>query len=110
MATTAADGKHWRMEELASHYRDDTYQATRTALQALVHDPEYGFYAQQWVDYHKDAKQFRLKCCHDIRLKDGREFTGAYPNANSWHVDGSTTKITDDDVTHIRISKKQLGD
>lgn len=101
----------WRLENLSKALGGralDSYQAVRTALEAVVMDHEYGFYAYQWIDYHNAAKCWRIKCCHDIRLKDGREFEGYSPNGNGWH--GSHGRFDDAQVSHIRISKKQMGD
>jgi hypothetical protein len=99
----------WRLEALAKNLcgsNGDRYQAVRTALQAVVMDPEYGFYAYQWIDYAA-VKHWRLKCCHDIRLKDGTELEGCSPNGNGWY---GSRRVDDSEVTHIRISKKQFGD
>lgn len=63
----------------------------------------YAFYFLQWVDYQKEAKQWRLKLLHDIKLFDGRVFYEVYPNGDQWEG------ILDEQVQYIRISKKQFG-
>lgn len=93
----------------ALHPREtDTYQTMRDMMVAAVHEPEYAFYVHHWVDYKHEAKYYRLKLQHDIRLKDGREFLGMYPNANAWSGKGG--RFTDEQVTHIRVSKYQIAD
>lgn len=92
---------------------DDAYEAMREALMAMVHDVNYGFYVRQWADYHVDAKTYRLKCLHDIRLADGSEHEGYYPNGLSWSkwkFGNGPARLNDSEVTHIRISEFQMGD
>ena len=48
---------------------------------------------------------------HDLRLHDGTEVSGYYPNANSWNKmdpdEPGPSRLTDNDVAFIRISKEQ---
>lgn len=99
---------HPKLEELTKALNTDTYDAVRQALEAIVHDAEYGFYAYQWIDYNV-VKQWRLKCWHDIRLQGGREVLGCRPNADKWHAFRGES-FHDNDVTHVRISKKDWND
>ena len=84
----------------------------RESLEVVLKDTHYSFYVRQWVDY-KEVKQNRVKLLHDVRLDNGEEYEGYYPNGNSWNKfipgDGPS-RLEDDDVTHIRISLKQTGD
>jgi hypothetical protein len=76
-----------------------------TAL--LMEGSPYAFYLFQWVDYHNDAYDYRLKMNHDVKLFDGTVIEGCYPNANAWH--GKGLRLEDKDVQFIRISKKQFS-
>ncbi|PPC95199.1 MAG: hypothetical protein CTY33_00135 [Methylotenera sp.] len=87
---------------------DDEIDYPRDIFAALImKGSPYAFYLFQWVDYEKDAFQYRLKIQHDVKLYDGTVIEGCYPNANSFH--GGKTTVKDSDVEFIRISKKQLG-
>ena len=58
---------------------------------------------EQWKEYDGD----REKEWHDIRLRGGKEIAHCYPNAETFH-DWDTDKLyQDEDVTHIKRSKKQ---
>ena len=65
----------------------------------------------QWTEYQPHCN--RPKKVHDIRLRDGSELLGFYPNADSWHSIQNEypprfRKIKDYRVTHIRLSEKQF--
>ena len=84
----------------------------RDRLEAVLKDPEYDYYVRQWIDYQANH-QNRAKLLHDIRLMDGREFIGYYPNADAWNrfMGGpGPVKVHDSQVSHIRLSEKQIGD
>lgn len=89
------------------------YQDTRDSIDSLRKDLDYGFYVRQWIDY-EEVHQNRIKLLHDIRLRDGRECIGYYPNGDSWSKFTQDTEgpqlVYDNDVTHIRISEKQMGE
>ena len=75
---------------------------------------EASFYVRQWVDY-EEVGQRRLKLLHDIRLHDGREFMGYYPNGSSWAKfwgpsEEGPQRVHDAEVKAIRVSSRQLGD
>jgi hypothetical protein len=83
-------------EEVA--YPRDTFTAI------LLGGSPYAFYLFQWVPYHTDARRFRLKMMHDVKLFDGTELESCYPNGNAFH---GKIRVEDKDVEFIRISKKQ---
>lgn len=50
----------------------------------------------------------RMKDCYDLKLKDGTELRGWYPNACAWHSRNEQTKydiarVEDSDVAEIRL-------
>lgn len=56
----------------------------------------------EWQPYDGDY----CKAVQDIRLQDGTEIEGCYPNAGVWLPIGenSTRSIKNADVTHVRKS------
>lgn len=75
-------------------------------MELFLGSSPYAFYLFQWVDYKNDAKRYRLKLNHDVKLFDGTVIENCYPNANSFH---GKVRVNDDDVEFIRISKQQFG-
>lgn len=82
----------------------DDIEYPRDMLQSLVaNNSPYAFYLFQWVPYQTEAKQWRLKLCHDAKTFDGREAFGVWPNGSS------VGPFKDSEVEFIRISKNQHG-
>ena len=63
----------------------------------------YAFYLFQWVPYHEEAKRYRLKMWHDVKLFNGDVHLNLYPNADAF-----SAKFKDDEVEFIRLSKAYL--
>ncbi|BCV49609.1 hypothetical protein [Shewanella algae] len=81
---------------------DDVAYPVDIFLELIRGNSPYAFYLFQWVPYQTDAKQWRLKMCHDVKTFDGREEHGIWPNGShcgSFH---------DSEVEFIRISQKQF--
>lgn len=77
-----------------------------TFAELIAGNSPYAFYLFQWVDYKNEAKHYRLKLMHDVKLFDGTIVEDCYPNADSFH---GKVLVKDNDVEFIRISKKQFG-
>jgi hypothetical protein len=81
----------------------------RDFFRGLIHcNNPYAAYLFQWVEYREELHTYRLKMPHDIRLKNGKEYMTASPNANSWHTTCGEM-INDKKVTHVRLSKNAFG-
>lgn len=63
----------------------------------------YAFYLFQWVPYHEEAKKYRLKMWHDVKLFNGDVHLNLYPNADAF-----SARFKDDEVEYIRLSKSYL--
>lgn len=50
-----------------------------------------------WFEY----TGYRYKDLYDIRLQNGKEYAMMRPNGNGWY--GAPLKITDEDVSHVRL-------
>lgn len=76
----------------------------REFFQSLINnDSPYAWYIFQWIDYNGEARRWRLKMPHDLKLSDGRILKDMHPNANAWHCDNKI--IDDDEVIQIRLSR-----
>lgn len=70
---------------------------------SMNHRPEPEFQGI-WYPYTGS----RMKDCYDLRLKDGTELRGWYPNATAWSSRNKITqydigRVEDDDVAEIRL-------
>lgn len=92
------------LEAGSNNISKDLIEYPRDLFVELMHKSSpYAFYLLQWVPYQTDAKQWRLKMCHDVKTFDGREAFGIWPNGNS------CGPFKDDEVEFIRISRQQHG-
>ena len=80
------------------------YEYPRDIFHEIRDKSPYAFYLFQWVPYQTEARQWRLKMCHDVKTFDGREEFAIWPNGD--HC-GS---FKDEEVEFIRISRRQHGD
>ena len=81
-------------------------------LLEVLRGPRTSFYVKQWIDYQANH-QNREKLLHDIRLTNGSEFSGYYPNGSGWFKFRDSPgpgRISDNEVAFIRLSEKQMWD